>query len=101
MDSVKELIFKMKRRPELYIGARSLSLLQAYINGWIDRSEDTLPDVHLIGRFQDWIEQKYNVEASQSWANIILFYSVDERDALDNFFRLFEKFLREQEVANS
>lgn len=41
--------------------------------------------------FQDWIQKKFNIDSSQSWANIILFFSQDERDALD-IFQLFEEF---------
>lgn len=99
MDSVKELLSKIKKRPELYVGQRSLSLLQAYLNGWLNRDEKSVTDSELIGGFQEWIQKKHNIRSTQSWAQIILFYSISEYDALDNFFKLFDEFLKEREQA--
>jgi len=96
MASIKNLILKIKRRPELYIGQKSLSLLHAYLNGWLNRDEESVIDSKLTGEFQEWIQQKYNITSSQSWADIILFYSTSEYDGLDNFFRLFDEFLISQ-----
>ena len=45
--------------------------------------------------FQEWIEGKFNLPDTQSWAKIILFYSADERDALERFFELFEEFVQQ------
>jgi hypothetical protein len=96
MASVRELIFTIKERPELYIGQRSLSLLQAYLHGWLNRDEKSVTDSELIGKFQNWIQKRYNIRSSQSWAQIILFYSTSEYDGLDNFFRLFEEFMEQK-----
>lgn len=97
MASVQELLLQIKVRPELYLGQRSLSLLQAYLNGWLNRDEDSVTDSELIGEFQDWVQHKYDIKSSQSWAQIVLFYSSNEYDGLDNFFRLFEEFLGQKE----
>lgn len=96
MDSIKELLSEIKNRPELYIGQRSLSLLHAYLNGWLNRDEKSVIDYDLIGKFQDWVQKKYKITSSQSWARIILFYSTDEIDGLNNFFRLFDEFLEQK-----
>ena len=96
MDSIKELFSEIKNRPELYIGQRSLSLLHAYLNGWLNRDEKSVIDYDLIGKFQDWVQKKYKITSSQSWARIILFYSTDEIDGLNNFFRLFDEFLEQK-----
>jgi hypothetical protein len=53
--------------------------------------------------FPEWIRKKFNVTTSQSWANIILFYSEDERKALDKFFELFAEFIQshaDENIAN-
>lgn len=97
MNSVKELIFNIKKRPELYIGQRSLSLLQAYLYGWLNRDEKSVIDAYLMGDFQKWVENKYKIKSTQSWAQIILFFSTSEYNALDKFFELFEEFLIQQE----
>jgi len=42
--------------------------------------------------FQEWIQRRFDIQSCQSWAKIILFYSHDERGALEKFFELFEEF---------
>ena len=41
--------------------------------------------------FLEWIRSIYPVKTRQSWANIVLFHSADERDALNKLFELFEE----------
>ncbi|HBE21051.1 MAG TPA: hypothetical protein DEG17_05395 [Cyanobacteria bacterium UBA11149] len=43
--------------------------------------------------FLRWIPERLEVKTGQSWASIILFYSPDERSALDTFFELWSEFL--------
>lgn len=93
MDSIKELIALVKTRPAMYIGKRSITSLKAFLDGWYFRSPDTVEDIEVMSYFQEWIEKKYSIRSSHSWSEIILFYSQDECDALDTFFKEFETFL--------
>jgi len=56
----------------------------------------TEPESEFEG-FQSWIEKKYKINSGQSWAKIILFYSMDEHEALERFFGLFEEYLNWKE----
>lgn len=94
-NSIRELIKEMERRPEIYIGERSLSLLNAFINGWIYRNEASVIDINLLANFQDWIQKKYQITSSHSWARIISFHSSSDYKAFDRFFNLFNEFLEE------
>jgi len=96
MDSLVKLIKQIKKKPEMYVGQKSLSLIQAYLYGWLNRDEKGVSDSFLLGEFQEWIQQRYKVTSTQSWAHIILFYSVDEHDALGKFFQLFDEFLEQR-----
>lgn len=97
MLDLHELLEKIKQRPSLYLGKRSLSHLQVFLDGYtfarrqlgvsITEQEQEFDD------FQEWIEQRFNQPSTQSWTRIILFYSEDEADALNRFFELFEDFL--------
>ena len=71
--------------------------MQAYLYGWLNRDEESVIDSELIGEFQDWIQEKYKIRSTQSWAQIILFYSTSEYDGLDNFFQLFDEFSEQRE----
>lgn len=45
--------------------------------------------------FQEWIQNKYHVKASKSWATIILESSTNETEAFYKFFELLEEFRNE------
>lgn len=93
MESVRELIEKIKVRPAAYIGKHYISNLKSFIDGWFYGNPNGIIDSNLMNEFQDWIEDKYKVNTTHSWSNIILFYSADEYSALNNFFELFDEFL--------
>lgn len=93
MASIVELIFSIKQRPAMYLGRNSISLLKAFLDGWYCHEPNTVADIEVMGDFQDWIARKYKIKTSHSWANILLFYSTDENDALQKFFEEFELFL--------
>ncbi len=91
-----KLIQKIKQRPSLYLGQRSISHLQTFLDGYtFARREQNLPvteEEREFEGFQEWVEFRFNQQSTQSWAKIILFYSEDERDALVRFFELFAEF---------
>lgn len=93
--SILELISQIEKRPSMYIGKNSISCLRAFLDGWTFRSSENISDMDKFNKFQSWIEERYNLPQTQSWDRIILFYSVDESDALQNFFRLHKLFLSE------
>ena len=80
---------KIKHKPSVYLGKPSISCIQAFLSGYnVAQYQLGLPlqQENPLDGFQDWIQKKFNIDSSQSWANIILFFSQDERDALDIFF---------------
>ena len=95
MDNLSDILKKIKHKPSVYLGKPSISCLQAFLSGYnVAQYQLGLPlqQENPLDGFQDWIQKKFNIDSSQSWANIILFFSQDERDALDIFFQLFEEF---------
>ncbi len=101
MISFYELIQKIKKRPTLYINNYSLSHLKTFIEGYsFALRQVNIPvsqEEKEFEEFQDWIEKKYNQYSTQHWSKIILFYSEDERDALEKFFELFAEFANQKE----
>ncbi|MCL1462874.1 hypothetical protein [Argonema galeatum] len=91
-----EMLQEIKKRPGIFLGRSSITRLRSFLDGYMGAREDLgLPRTDQereFNNFQDWIQKRYNITSSHSWNEIILFYSADERDALDNFFKLFEKF---------
>jgi hypothetical protein len=98
MNGFYDLLEKIKKRPSMYLGKRSISHLQVFLDAYtFARRELDIPVTEQereFEEFQEWVEQRFNQASTQSWARIILFYAEDERDALERFFELFEEFLQ-------
>ncbi len=104
MQDLYGLIEKIKKAPSMYLGQHSIICLQAFLSGYsiakyTGGQEITAQDRDFM-EFPEWIRKKFNVQTSQSWANIILFYSEDERKALDKFFDLFAEFIQRHSGEN-
>jgi hypothetical protein len=102
MHDLYGLIGKIKKAPSMYLGQHSIICLQAFLSGYsvakYEVGEQTTEQERDFIEFPEWIRQRFNVQTSQSWANIILFYSEDERKALDKFFDLFAEFMDRHSV---
>jgi hypothetical protein len=96
IDKLTELLKSVKKRPEIYIGEKSLSLLYIFIQGFLHAfytMNNTNNYVGFYSGFQDWIQKRYDISSSQSWCRIIRFFSSNEADAFDNFYRLLDEYL--------
>ena len=91
-----QLVQEIKKRPTLYLGRASIFDFQSFYHGYIlARNQLGLPktiEEKEFEEFLEWIRSIYPVKTRQSWANIVLFHSADERDALNKLFELFEDF---------
>ena len=94
-----ELLDKIRNRPGLYLGTNSIERLAAFLNGYyFCRKSFEFPSSkqdQIWFAFQKWVQKKYSIRTSQSWSQIILFFSIDESEALENFFRHLEEFKNE------
>ncbi len=100
MNSIVNIIHEIEKQPGLYLTGNSINLLNSFLSGFILRDPLTITDIHLMAQFQQWVEIKYDKMGSHSWVKIILFYSYDEFDALDNFFKNFNSFLAEKNTSS-
>lgn len=97
MHDLYTLLQKIKKAPSMYLGRHSIICLQAFLSGYSVAKHEfgeqqTKQDSDFM-EFPEWIQKRFNVQTSQSWANIILFYSEDESKALDKFFELLDEFI--------
>jgi hypothetical protein len=96
MADIYETLQRIKARPSMYLGSPSILNLKSFLNGYLyaraELKKSLTEQEQDLEIFQDWIQQNFSVESSQSWAKIILFYSEDEREALNNFFKWLEEF---------
>ena len=96
-DIYNELLGSVKKRPGMYLGTGSITRLDMLLRGCsLARREVDVEPTKAEGEFegfQSWIQEKYGIKSNQSWAKIILFYSMDETEALERFFELYEEYL--------
>ncbi|MCV3212370.1 hypothetical protein OGM63_02295 [Plectonema radiosum NIES-515] len=91
-----KLLKDIKKRPAMYLGTTSITRLDMALRGYkVARTEvglaATEEEIQFEG-FQKWVQEKYEIKSNQSWAKIILFFSMDEHEALERFFELFEEY---------
>ena len=89
-----QFIKDLRKHPGMYLGTESITRLHLFIPGWRFGKEN-IPEINTLDDFSKWVKLKYGFSEQDphSWANIILFYSLDEADALNLFFKLFDEFL--------
>lgn len=105
MQDLYALIEKIKKAPSMYLGRHSIICLQAFLSGYsvakYELGEEPTKQDKDFMQFPEWIRKKFNVQTSQSWANIILFYAEDESKALDRFFELLDEFIAHHSSAET
>lgn len=97
-----EILAKIKQRPGLYIGRPSVSDLFMFLVGYKTARrelgiEPTAEEIQFHQKFHPFVEKKYNLKTSNSWAKIIMLYCPDEKRGFERFFQLLEEFQQEQE----
>ncbi len=95
MNPILELLARIRPRPALYIGYESILRLAFFLRGYSCALDEHLAlDTHrFLQVFQDWVASRFSVTSSQSWENIILFQCVDEREAMQLFWDLLDKYV--------
>ena len=97
-----DLLQRIKQRPGMYLGKCSITRLRAFLDGYeTARAELGFPDTEQqqqLDGFQEWIQERYQITSTHGWDSIILFFSVDEKDALDKLFKLLEEFLYQAKI---
>ncbi len=82
-----DLLPEIKKRPTLYLSRYSIFDFQSFYYGYgLAINQLGLPKDSKQQEFEEflsWVRSRYNIQTTQSWASLILFHSVDERDALN------------------
>ncbi|EDS4738642.1 hypothetical protein B0C58_004694 [Salmonella enterica subsp. enterica serovar Oranienburg] len=85
MNDIIELIDGIEKRPAMYLSRNTISALKAFLDGWQIRDPKGIINSDVLVTFQNYIEDYYEING-HSWDKIILLFSQDETDALNNFF---------------
>jgi hypothetical protein len=94
---IYEIIEKIRVRPGMYIGRSSVSVLFDFLVGYKTARRElgiklTDKEADFCEHFHEFVEKRYNLHTSNSWAKIIMLYCHDEKAGLEIFFKLFDEF---------
>ncbi len=100
--SFYELLQEIRRKPSLYLSRKTIFDFNSFLLGYeVARIQAELPkttEEEEFDEFLAWIREICPVKTNHTWANLILFYSADERDALDKLFGLFDDFQEQRKL---
>ncbi|MCB6611096.1 hypothetical protein [[Clostridium] symbiosum] len=96
MKNIEDAILKVRENPYKYLGKKSLKNLDLFISGY------TSCQINLEGTYSNWLEdfsqfiqKKFNMFYSVRYSDIISFFSVSDKHAFDEFYRLLDEFYQE------
>lgn len=93
MDKLYEIIKKVKKSPELYLGKKSLERLDAFISGYIVACDN---NIEYFPGFSEFIQDRFNIHDSHRDTEIIQFYSMSDEEAFYQYFELLDEFLNKE-----
>ncbi|MGG0823595.1 hypothetical protein ABE099_11995 [Paenibacillus turicensis] len=103
-EELYDLLKKIKHRPGMYIGKKSIINLKVFLDGVLyavyymnEQNEST----HFLQGFQEWIQIQYDISSSHHWSSILNFFSSDEAEAFDLFYKRLDEFLSLGEEASN
>jgi hypothetical protein len=97
MSPLVELLGEIRKRPAMYLGSEDVVKLAAFLRGFqhaLHQYEIARQDTFLRD-FRDWVAKRFAVSISRSWEGIIAFQAVDDREAMELFWKLLDEYLLE------
>ena len=104
MIQLYDLLQNIKEKPGMYLGSASVTDLFIFLCGYKCACREMgLPlseQEKEFREFQPWLQEKFKISTSASWAKIIMLYSTNESYGLELFFKLLAEFLHRQNSAD-
>ncbi len=97
MSKLFEILQKIRNKPGMYIGSTSVSDLFHFLVGFKTALRElgiaaTKEEMDFYREFQPWLQKKYHVSTSNSWAKIIMLHCANEQEGFNTFYKLLEEF---------
>ena len=96
------LLDKVRDRPPMFLGAPTISRLDAFIRGYLCRlyEQGQQSDVSSFVEFGEWLANRFDVSGSLGFAWILLNQYEDEEDAFIGFWKLRSEFLERDDQSS-
>jgi hypothetical protein len=86
----------IRLKPELYLGAKNITFLYHFINGYlfnVDLKKDSIS--HKFRELHFWLPKETHIEVENWVENLLIKTAGDQEEALNLFFHYLEKFKAE------
>ncbi|WP_414512292.1 hypothetical protein [Nostoc sp. PCC 9305] len=97
-STFEDFLNKVRLRPGLYLGKKSLTALQALLLGYnIAVVEHNIPEVEQLNcdleeKFDKWLRKNYHMGNAIGWYLFIINSTQSEVEAFHKFFELWDEF---------
>ena len=97
MASLFQLLDKIQVKPGMYIGGTSVTDLFMFLGGYKTARHElgiplTEPEKRFYREFQPWLQRRFGITTSRSWAKILEFHCINQKEAFESFFKLLDEF---------
>jgi hypothetical protein len=92
--SFRQLLAAVQHRPAMYLGQSLVTLLQAFIRGYVTALQDagrSTVEVPDLGAFSHWLSARHGLPDGYRWDRILLLFH-GEAGAFEEFFSLLSDF---------
>jgi hypothetical protein len=99
MSPIVEQLLEMRPHVGMYVGSNSLRKLAFFLRGYehaVGKFGGTSKDRFLM-EFGDWVRERFSVSISRSWEDVIMFHSMNDDEAMERFWELFDEYLAKKE----
>src|SRR5262249_21655962 len=93
--SLRDLLAAIRRRPAMYLGHASVTLLAAFLRGYetaLQGSHVSAEEVPDSDDFSRWLSTRYGMGKNYRWDRLLLFHHRDEAAALAEFFKDYSEY---------
>jgi len=97
--NIEELLSHIEKRPQMYFREKNVFFLETFLGGFFIneyfKNKDFKDDFR--SNFYEWLQNKFNLENSITWADFIDVLSKNENiNSVDIFFREYHLFNKEK-----
>ncbi|MGL4346377.1 MAG: hypothetical protein ACRCTE_14350 [Cellulosilyticaceae bacterium] len=94
MEELISLLYKIKERPGMYMGYKSLASLADFINGYLMAKGESGVEIIFFDEFNKWIAERYVIKSTHDWSRIIRFHYESPEVAFDKFYEHLDEYLK-------
>ena len=94
-NSIIDLIIKIKQRPGMYLGSKSVVKLRVFLEGYIYAMVENNFDCqkNIYDDFNEWFRKKYEIRESYIWDRFLSDTISNPEEAIDKLYEEFELYL--------